>query len=253
MKEAISRATYTGSIVICGGARVCVKGYSANSTGDAPDFCQVTPCCKARVQQKVCCKACGAEQNRSALKKGFEFGEEMVVLEKAEIEQFKQGRSDINIIGFCADLIPPVYYDDKQYYLVPDKKMNTAFAILREGMSKEGRLAYGTAVFSKRRQAVVLQAFGDAILARTLKFSNEVKAIPLVEGSAGAEQVEKMREFIRRNKREMDIEAFEDTYGADLRGLIERKMAGEALVVVEKKEASEADFEAQLSAMLEVK
>ena len=78
-----------------------------------------------------------------------------------------------------ADSIDPIYYDDS-YYLVPDGSGRDAaddvFVVLREAISKTGRMALSRLVIARRERAVALMPMERGIVLHTLHDTREITA-----------------------------------------------------------------------------
>lgn len=134
----------------------------------------------SRVKYKKICANCGKEVSGNDIVKGFEIEPGRYVtltdedLEKAKVKKDKT----IQILHF-ADIhdIRPIYFD-KTYHVIPEAGGDKAYELLRRCMKDENTVAIAKGVLSQSEHLMVLIPTDTGILAETLFFADEVKAIP---------------------------------------------------------------------------
>jgi DNA end-binding protein Ku len=109
--------------------------------------------------------------------KGFEVGEGRWVivtdddLRAADVE----ATQTIDVLAaVCAEDIDPKYFD-KPYYLQPDKAGRKAYALLREALRREKRVALAKVVVRTRQHLAALVPDGDALLLELLRYPYELR------------------------------------------------------------------------------
>jgi DNA end-binding protein Ku len=115
---------------------------------------------------------------------------------------------------------------------VPDgKPAAEPYAVIREAMQKEGRVALGRLVMTNRERVVAIEVRQKGMLLTTLRSHDEVReaaelfdAIPEVRISP--QMVEIAKQIIAQAEGAFDPAEFRDRYEAALRELVERKAAG---------------------------
>ena len=107
---------------------------------------------------------------RKDLVKGYEVSKgEYVTFTNEEIASVRlESTKTIDIESFVpAKGIDRLYWDNP-YYLAPDGKMAAEpFVVIREAMSKSGKIALGRLVMAQRERLVALEAREDGIIATT--------------------------------------------------------------------------------------
>lgn len=98
-----------------------------------------------------------------------------VVLSKEEISAAaSHNKESIDIDAFVdRDAISPLYFE-KPYYLVPGKKAEKGYALLRTLLQKTGRAGIGYVIIRTRRYLAAVLAEGDALILNLLRFEQEV-------------------------------------------------------------------------------
>lgn len=134
----------------------------------------------SRVKYKKVCANCGKEVSVNDIVKGFEIEPGRYVtltdedFEKAKVEKDKT----IHILHF-ADMsdIRPIYFD-KTYHIIPEAGGDKAYELLRRCMLEEQNVAIAKGVIGQSEHLMALIPTQMGILAETLFFHDEVKAMP---------------------------------------------------------------------------
>lgn len=134
----------------------------------------------SRVKYKKVCAKCGKEVSTQDIVKGFEIEPgKYVTLTDEDFEKAKvQKDKTIHILHF-ADIhdIRPIFFD-KTYHAVPEAGGDKAYELLRRCMLEEHTVAIAKGVIGQSEHLLALIPTDTGILAETLFFSDEVKAIP---------------------------------------------------------------------------
>jgi DNA end-binding protein Ku len=181
---------------------------------------------------------------RSDLVKGFEVSKgEYIVITPEEIESVRlESTRTLDIERFVdASEIDRLYWNDP-YYLVPDGKMAAeAFAVIREAMASQDRIALGRVVLHQRERLMAVEPRDEGMVAYSLRSYQEVRkpetyfdAIPDVKPDP--KMVSIAEKIIEQLEGEFDPSTFNDRYEDALRALIERKQKGRGPVKVAEPE-----------------
>lgn len=179
-------------------------------------------------------KETGKDVQWDEIVKGYEYEKDRYVV--LTEEDFKRANVEatqtINILCFVKqEQIAPMYFETP-YYLGPDKRGYKGYALLRETLTKTGRVGIANVVIRTRQYVAALIPVGDVIVLNTLRYANELRAVGEIEVPAGTLKTvgvkEREVEMARRLVEEMDEvwkpEAFHDTYHEDLMALIEKRI-----------------------------
>jgi DNA end-binding protein Ku len=115
---------------------------------------------------------------RSDIVKGYEIEKgRYVIVTPEEIDSVRlESTRTIDIERFVdVDEIDRIYWNDP-YFLVPDGKMAAeAFAVIREAMSSQERIALGRVVLHQRERLLAIEPRDEGMLAYSLRTYAEVR------------------------------------------------------------------------------
>jgi DNA end-binding protein Ku len=179
---------------------------------------------------------------RSQLVKGYEISKNhYVIVSNEELDEVKlETTHTLEIERFVdADSIDRLYWNDP-YFLVPDGKDGLdAYAVIREAMAQEGRIALGRVVMHTRERLMAIEPRDKGLLAYSLRMANEVvnpatmfDDIPDVK--IDSRMIDIAQRIIEQQEGPFEPQTFKDRYEEALRELIRRKERGEAPVEAEQ-------------------
>jgi len=193
---------------------------------------------------------------RSDIVKGYEVEKgRYVVVTQDEIDSVKlESTRTIDIERFVdvAD-IDRIYWDNP-YFLAPDGKMAAeAFAVIREAMSRQARIAIGRLVLHQRERLLAMEPREDGVIAYSLRTKDEVRDAGQVFGSipdakADPKMIAIAEKIIEQLEGPFDPSEFTDRYEDALRSLIRAKEKGKGrtVAVEEPKDTDASDLMEQL-------
>src|SRR3954447_5323719 len=178
------------------------------------------------------------EVQRKDLVRGFQIERDRyVVVEDEELKKLKVESTKVIDIERFVDRgeIDRLYWEEP-YYLVPQgKPAQEPFAVIREAMSGEDKVALGRLVMSQRERVVAIETRGRGMLLTRLRSHDEVRdedeffdAIPDV--TISPKMVEIAKQIIAQQHGSFDPAEFRDRYEEAVRELIEAKADGAKLV-----------------------
>jgi DNA end-binding protein Ku len=218
------------SLVTCG---VALHKAVGEGGGDVR-FHLLNPETHNRVRQCWRDAGTGDEVSRRDLLRGFEVAkDEYVVISEEDIQALKLDSTkvvDIERFVDCDD-IDRLYWD-QPYYMVPSGKTAAEpFAVIREAMRGEKRVAIGRIVMTNRERVVAIEARGPGLLLSTLRAQEEVRSdaalfeeIP--EAKVQPQMVEIAKSIIAQQAGPFAPEDFRDRYQEALADLVQRKAGG---------------------------
>jgi DNA end-binding protein Ku len=239
-----------------------VKLYSAISRKSV-HFNQLHAADHARVIQKRVCSADGEEVPYEEVVKGYELApERYVVIEDAELAAIApEATRTIEIEDFVElSEIDQIYFD-KPYYVVPSRGGARSYELLLQAMRDTGKVAIARVVLRAREQLVAVHPRQDILMMTTLTYADEVNPTSELrefseeqEVAVGERELEVARRLVQSLAVPFEIGRYKDNYREAVLDLIDRKAAGEE-VVVEPRPAVEAlqspDLMGALQASLE--
>ena len=237
-----ARPTWKGYIKISL-VNIPVRVFPATDAAATISFNQLHKVCRTRIQQKRWCPACEVEVPHTDLVKGYEFEKgKYVVLEDEDIAKVRpESTRVINIVQFAsAATIDPVYVE-RPYYLAPDGQVSAeAFAVMREGMA--GKAAIGKLALYGREYLVAIQPRDNGFVMFTLRTADEVRSMSAIDelktvpAKIKPEEVKLARQVIGNFETGGDLTQYKDEYQAELRKMIDAKIAGEEIVAPTEEE-----------------
>ncbi len=231
---------------------VPVRVFPATSVTGAIRFNQLHAECQTRIRQKKWCQECDREVDKSEIVKGYEFEKgRYVVVEDEDLAKAKpESTRIINLLRFAdVESIDPIYVE-RPYYLAPDGKVAAeAFAVLREAL--EGKAGIGKLALLGREYLVAVQPREKGLMMFTLRAAGEVRRMSAIEEledlpeTVNDAEVQLARQVIGTFAGDLDLSEFTDGYQAELRRIIDAKVAGEEVV------EEEADSPAKVVNLME--
>lgn len=176
----------------------------------------------------------GEEVPWKQIVKAFEYEKgNYVVLQE---EDFKSAAPEsletVEIASFVArDEINPMYFD-KPYYLVPGKKAEKGYVLLREVLRKAGRIALGRVVIRTREYLCGLMPLSDALVMMLLRFPQELVSpdefkLPgggLAAQRISAREVSMAEQLVESMTQAFDPADYVDDFRARLHEVIDKRI-----------------------------
>lgn len=171
---------------------------------------------------------------RGDLVRGYEVSkDEYVLFNEADFDKVKlESTKTISIDKFVDESeIDRLYWADP-FFVVPEKGAGVeAFAVIRDAMKKQGKVALGCLVLRGKERQLALEVRDKGLVAWTLRARDEVRDagdyfddIPSVK--ADADMVEIAARIIGQKEADFDPADFKDRYDDALREMIKAKAKG---------------------------
>jgi DNA end-binding protein Ku len=195
-----------------------------------------------RIRYQRTCAVCGEEVPFEHIVKGYEYEKgRYIVLEDEDFEAVPvESHRTVDIVQFVElEDIDPVYFM-KSYYLIPEETGIKAYTLLRQAMAEDGRV--GIAKFSLRdKEHLAALRFKDKVLVlETMFWPDEIRAADFEELDKDVtirpQEIQMARSLIENLTEEFKPEEFRDEYREALLDIVEKKVAGEEIEVVEAPE-----------------
>ena len=249
------RPTWTGMISF-GLVNVPVNLYTAVKPEiHAMNYLRKDDLCP--ISYKKVCRATGEEVPYQDIVKGYEFREgDFVVLKDEDFKKADVKRtSAIDVEAFVDERDVDPKYIEKPYYLEPQKKGHTAYALLRDAMARSGKVAIGVFVLRDREHLVMLKPEGRVILLIQLRFAASLRSPAGLDLPGQADvpknQLDLALDLIKKFGGTFKPDAFKDSYAARLKAIIAAKAKGRPVHVREEKAPRETEVEDILSKLKE--
>jgi DNA end-binding protein Ku len=214
-----------------------IRVFPATDSAATISFNQLHAECQTRIQQKKWCPTCQREVSNTEIVKGYEFEKgRYVVLPEEDIAKVRpQSTRVIDLVQFTTvESLDPIYFE-RPYYLAPDSQVAAdAFAVIREGM--QGKVGIGKLALYGREYLVAVQPREKGLVMYTLRQADEIREmsevgeLDLVPKSMKPEEIKLAKQVISTFESELNLKDYRDEYQAELRRVIDAKIAGEEVV-----------------------
>jgi len=154
-----------------------------------------------------------------------------------------QASRTVEILAFVerADIQPQ--YFSTPYYLLPGKRGEKAYALLRDTLAKTGKVGIASLVIRTKQHLAALLPEGDVLLLMTLRYVDELresKDIDVPSAKVTAKERELAMKLVEDMSDKWQPKKFHDTYRQDILARVKAKVkAGqtEEITAPEKDEA----------------
>jgi len=214
--------------------------YSAHHDRGSLRFNLINPETGNRINTVTLDSETREEVSRRDLVKGYEFKKNTyVVLTEEDFESARvESSSIINVEKFVdAPRIDPVYFES--YYIGPDGNVGVdVYSVLRDAIASTGKMALARVVISRRERAIAIAPMGKGLVAHTLHDENDLNSAAdvfdkLPDAKSDPEMIKLATQLIERQAGEYDPSDVADRYEARLREVIDAKLKGEGVDVLE--------------------
>jgi DNA end-binding protein Ku len=196
----------------------------------------------------------GEEVPWKEIVKGFEYSKgSYVVIDEEDIRKAApESTETVEIEAFCdRDEIDPMYFE-KPYYLVPGKKAEKGYVLLREVLAKTNKVGIARVVIRTRQYLAALSPRGDALMLDLMRFPQEiVKAdeFELPKGNSKSYRVTPAElgmatQLIEAMTKKWNPDDYQDEFRTKLRKIIDEQIARQKGKKVREKTEEAAPVEA---------
>ncbi len=231
-----ARPTWKGHLKISL-VNIPVRVFPATDSASSISFNQLHDECQTRIKQKKWCPHCDREVASSEIVKGYEFakGRYVVVSDEDLAKVTPPSTRVIDLVQFAdAGQLDPIYFE-RPYYLAPDGDVAaSAFAVMRDGM--KDKVGIGKVALYGREYLVAVQPRDNGLVMYTLRQASEIRAMSQIEeldrvpATIKPAEAQLARQVIETFHSDLDLKDFRDDYEAELRRVIDAKIAGEEVV-----------------------
>jgi DNA end-binding protein Ku len=192
-----------------------------------------------RIRMKRTCSVDGEEVSYEHIVKGYEYEKDKyVVLTEDDFDKVPVASSRaIDIVQFV-DLedIDPILYK-KTYYLIPEETGAKAYALLREAMSQVNKVGIAKVSFRDKEHLSALRFKDDAFVLETMYWPDEIREADFggvdVDAKVRDQELDMAKTLIENLTADWQPDQFTDDYREGLLKIVEAKIAGEEIELVE--------------------
>lgn len=228
----MARSLWKGAISF-GLVSVPVELHSArrrtSSRSDGLDMTMLDKRDLAPVGYKRVNKSTGKEVAWGDVVKGYEYKDDKYVV--LSDEDFRRANPEasrtVEILAFVelADIQPQFF--ETPYYLVPEKRGEKPYALLRDTLQKAGRAGIASVVIRTKQYLAALVAEDDVLVLNTLRYADELKApaeLEIPKAKVTSKELDMALRLVEDMAGKWDPEKYKDTYRQDLLKRIKEKV-----------------------------
>jgi len=193
-----------------------------------------------RIRYKRVCEKDGDEVSFDHIVKGYEYEKDhYVVLTDEDLDKVPvESSRAIDIVQFVdLEEIDPILYK-KTYYLVPEETGAKAYALLRQAMSEDGKVGIAKVSFRDKEHLAALRFKDRVFVLETMFWPDEIRAAEFdaldKDAKARPQEVEMARTLVDKLPEAWNPEEYGDAYREALMEIVEKKIAGEEIEVIEE-------------------
>lgn len=235
-----------------------IRIYGAIETSQNIRFNQLHKDCNGLVGYQKKCKKCGESLDKEEIVKGYQYEpEQFVIVEQSDFEKLKlKSTKAIDIEGFVDAKEVHSTLFDTPYFVGPDGEVaSKPYSLLCSTLKKTAKMGIGRVVLRDREEVVLIAPEENGIMFYKLRYPDEIRdihKIPDLSNEKPSTEELKLAETLvaSMNKKLKDIE-LKDRYGDALREVIDAKIDGKEIVVLEEEEKEVVDIMTALKASIE--
>ena len=197
-----------------------------------------------RIRMKRVCSVDGEEVGYDHIVKGYEYEKDRYVIltdedfEKVPVESSRQ----IDIQQFVdLEEIDPMLYK-KSYFLVPEETGAKAYALLREAMNRAGKVGIAKVSFRDKEHLAALRFRDEAFVLETMFWPDEIREADFggidVDQKIRDNELDMAQTLIDNLTADWDPAQYTDDYREGLLNIVEAKVNGEEIEIVEPEPAA---------------
>jgi DNA end-binding protein Ku len=221
--------------------------YPASTSAEKTRFHMINRETGNRLKQQMVDAETGDVVEGDQKGRGYELSKgKYVEVEKDELEAVQiESNHIIDIDSFVPRDEIDKRYLDHPYYIVPDGKAAIdAFAVIRDAMKDEDRVALARIVLTNREHVMAIEPLGKGLLGTTLRYPYELRDADdffedIKTPKITRDMIELAGHILHTKAAHFDPSKFKDEYEDALKALVRRKASGKPIKVTEREEKPE--------------
>ena len=218
--------------------------YPASTTAEKTRFHMINRETGNRLKQQMVDAETGDIVEGDQKGRGYELKKgSYVEIEKEELEAVQiESNHTIDIDSFVPRDEIDKRYLDSPYYIVPDGKAGIdAFAVIRDAMKDQDRVALARIVLTNREHVIAIEPLGKGLLGTTLRYPYELRDESdyfdgIKNPKISKDMIELAGHILDTKAAHFDPSKFKDEYENALKALVRRKASGKPIKVSEPEE-----------------
>ena len=221
--------------------------YPASTAAEKTRFHMINKETGNRLKQQMVDTETGDVVESDQKGRGYELKKgEYVEIEKEELEAVQiESNHTIDIDSFVPRDEIDKRYLNNPYYIAPYGKAGIdAFAVIRDAMKDQDRVALARIVLTNREHVIAIEPLGKGLLGTTLRFPYELRDeedyfSDIRTPKISKDMVELASHILDSKAAHFDPSKFKDEYENALKTLVRRKAAGKPVKAAEPEEKSD--------------
>lgn len=221
--------------------------YPASTSVEKTRFHMINRETGNRLKQQMVDEETGDIVEKDQKARGYELSKgKYVEIEKEELEAVQiESNHTIDIDSFVPRDEIDRRYLNHPYYIAPEGKAGIdAFAVIRDAMKDQDRVALARIVLTNREHILAIEPLGKGLLATTLRFPYELRDEAtffdhIKSPKISKDMIELATHILDSKAAHFDPSKFRDQYETALKALVKRKAAGKPIKVAEPEEKSD--------------
>ena len=211
--------------------------YPASTAADKTRFHMINKETGNRLKQQMVDAETGDVVENDQKGRGYELKKgEYVEIEKDELDAVQiESNHTIDIDSFVPKNEIDKRYLNHPYYLAPDGKAGVdAFAVIRDAMKDQDRVALARIVLTNREHIIAIEPLGKGLLGTTLRYPYELRDADeyfddIKNPKISKDMIELASHILDTKAAHFDPSKFKDEYENALKALVRRKASGKPL------------------------
>src|ERR1700709_669948 len=218
--------------------------YPASTSVEKTRFHMINKETGNRLKQQMVDAETGDVVEADQKGRGYELTKgKYVEVEKEEVEAVQiESNHTIDIDSFVPRDEIDKRYLNHPYYIVPDGKAGVdAFAVIRDAMKDQERVALARIVLTNREHILAIEPLGKGLLGTTLRYPYELRDEDeyfddIKNPKISKDMIELAGHILKTKAAHFDPSKFKDEYENALKALVKRKAAGKPGKAAERAE-----------------
>jgi DNA end-binding protein Ku len=218
--------------------------YPASTSAEKTRFHMINKETGNRLKQQMVDAETGDIVEGDQKARGYELTKgKYVEIEKDELDSVQiESNHTIDIDSFVPKDEIDKRYLNHPYYIAPDGKAGVdAFAVIRDAMKEQDRVALARIVLTNREHIIAIEPLGKGLLGTTLRYPYELRDEDeyfddIKSPKISKDMVELAGHILKTKAAHFDPSKFKDEYEDALKKLVQRKAAGKPVKAAERAE-----------------
>ncbi|WP_426436400.1 Ku protein [Bradyrhizobium genosp. P] len=216
--------------------------YPASTSTEKTRFHMINKETGNRLKQQMVDAETGDVVEADQKGRGYEVSKgKYVEIDKAELEAVEiESNHTIDIDSFVPEGEIDKRYLDHPYYIRPDGKAGTdAFAVIRDAMKDQDRVALARIVLTNREHVIAIEPLGKGLIGTTLRYPYELRDADdyfddIKSPKVTKDMIELAGHILDSKAAHFDPSKFKDEYENALKALVRRKASGKPIKAPER-------------------